>query len=184
MNSDRNSDVDTPLFLVNGEVFPEGEQDENRLAAGAITDGDDISDVSNDSNIEQAAESSDERKPSKLTVQSARITVDDDAPLTALAVTPTTAADPFPLPTGPIDKSVKFQLIPISDTPGRHAVGEVVERRLGDGRMMQLGRQVVKDGQPVVKGNKKSTEVDVWFTSKVVSRLHAEMWVKNGTVHV
>jgi pSer/pThr/pTyr-binding forkhead associated (FHA) protein len=82
------------------------------------------------------------------------------------------------------DKSVRFQLIPVSDSPSRHAVGEVLERRLGEGRMMHMGRQVVKDGQIMVKDLKKPTEVDAWFTSKVVSRLHAEMWVKESTVRL
>jgi hypothetical protein len=77
---------------------------------------------------------------------------------------------------------VRFQLIPISDTPGKAAVGEVVERRLKEKDTIKLGRQVVRDGQATIKGNKKATELDVWFSSKVVSRLHAEIWVKEGEV--
>ncbi len=78
---------------------------------------------------------------------------------------------------------VKFQLIPISQTEGRAAVGEVVERQLKEGQVMKLGRQVMKDGQATIKGDKKATEIDVWFTSKVVSRLHAEIWTKDGQVY-
>jgi hypothetical protein len=77
---------------------------------------------------------------------------------------------------------VRFQLIPISDTPGKAAVGEVVERKLKEKDTIKLGRQVVRDGQATIKGNKKATELDVWFSSKVVSRLHAEIWVKEGQV--
>jgi hypothetical protein len=79
---------------------------------------------------------------------------------------------------------VKFQLIPVSITEGKSAVGEVVERKLKEGQIMKLGRQVIKDGQATIKGNKKATEVDCWFTSKVVSRLHAEIWTKDGQLCV
>lgn len=79
---------------------------------------------------------------------------------------------------------VRFQLIPISETPGKAAVGEVVERKLKEKDTIKLGRQVVRDGQATIKGNKKATELDVWFSSKVVSRLHAEIWVKDGQVHI
>jgi hypothetical protein len=78
---------------------------------------------------------------------------------------------------------VRFQLIPISETPGKAAVGEVVERKLKEGELMKLGRQIIKDGQAIIKGNKKATELDVWFVSKVVSRLHAEIWTKDGQVN-
>ncbi|KAI8910777.1 SMAD/FHA domain-containing protein [Gorgonomyces haynaldii] len=88
------------------------------------------------------------------------------------------------MPSDKPPESMRFQLIPFSDIPGRSAVGEVLERRLKDGRVMRFGRQVIKDGQPAVKGNKKATEVDAWFTSKVVSRLHAEMWYKDGTLYI
>jgi pSer/pThr/pTyr-binding forkhead associated (FHA) protein len=79
---------------------------------------------------------------------------------------------------------VKFQLIPVSITEGKSAVGEVVERKLKEGQVMKLGRQVIKDGQATIKGNKKATEIDCWFTSKVVSRLHAEIWTKDGQLCV
>ncbi|KAJ3304041.1 hypothetical protein HDV03_003155 [Kappamyces sp. JEL0829] len=78
------------------------------------------------------------------------------------------------------DACIKFQLIPISETPGKAAVGEVVERRLKERDIIKVGRQVVRDGQATIKGSKKATELDVWFSSKVVSRLHAEIWTKDG----
>ncbi|KAJ3345761.1 hypothetical protein HDU91_007248 [Kappamyces sp. JEL0680] len=86
------------------------------------------------------------------------------------------------------DACIKFQLIPISETPGKAAVGEVVERRLKERDIIKVGRQVVRDGQATIKGSKKATELDIWFSSKVVSRygcdgdtrLHAEIWTKDG----
>lgn len=77
---------------------------------------------------------------------------------------------------------VRFQLIPFSDIPNRAPVGEVIERRIKEGQVIRIGRQIVRDGQPIVKGNKQATDIDIWFTSKVVSRLHAEMWVKDSQV--
>eukprot|EP00842_Homolaphlyctis_polyrhiza_P001967 jgi/Hompol1/2771/HPOL_002307-RA len=87
-------------------------------------------------------------------------------------------------PPPPSDGSIRFQLIPVSNIPGRPIVGEVIERKLKDSQHMRLGRQVVRDGQTTVKGNKQPTEVDIWFTSKVVSRLHAEMWVKESQIYI
>lgn len=43
---------------------------------------------------------------------------------------------------------------------------------------------MIKDGQATIKGTKKATELDIWFTSKVVSRLHAEIWTKDGQLCV
>jgi hypothetical protein len=116
---------------------------------------------------------------------------DDDSPIedrqmdTDNVDYPTAAAQSTtvtPSNTKVADVGIKFQLIPISDIPGRNAVGEVVERTLTEGKHMRIGRQINKDGQISIKGNKKSTDVDCWFTSKVVSRLHCELWVKDGTV--
>ncbi|KAI8895536.1 hypothetical protein BC833DRAFT_600936 [Globomyces pollinis-pini] len=78
------------------------------------------------------------------------------------------------------DAFVKFQLIPISETPGKSAIGTVLERKLKLGETIKIGRQIVRDGQATIKGNKKATDIDIWFTSKVVSRLHAEIWTKDG----
>lgn len=78
--------------------------------------------------------------------------------------------------------TIQFQLIPFSDTKDRPALGEVIERKLKDGTSIRIGRQVIRDGQPTVAKGKHSTENDIWFSSKVVSRVHAEMWVKDGQV--
>lgn len=83
----------------------------------------------------------------------------------------------------PVDTSIRFQLIPFSDIPGRSAVGDVVERRLLEGQHFKLGRAVPKDPtQPPPKT--KVSELDVFFTSKVVSRVHCEMWVKDGSLYI
>lgn len=71
---------------------------------------------------------------------------------------------------------IKFQLIPISETPGRPAIGEVIERSLKEKDVIKLGRQVIRDGQATIKGNKKATEMDVWFTSKVPFSSLFERW--------
>jgi hypothetical protein len=67
---------------------------------------------------------------------------------------------------------IKFQLIPISETPGKSAVGEVTERSLKEKDTIKIGRQVIKDGQATIKGNKKATEQDIWFTSKVFNSIY------------
>ncbi|KAI8998295.1 hypothetical protein BC832DRAFT_595126 [Gaertneriomyces semiglobifer] len=88
-------------------------------------------------------------------------------------------------PTSPPEGPITIQLIPFSETPGRPALGEVVERKLKDGQLVRIGRQVVRDGQPsVAKGQKQPTENDIWFTSKVVSRNHSEMWVRDNQVYI
>ena len=74
------------------------------------------------------------------------------------------------------DACIKFQLIPISETPGRPAIGEVIERSLKEKDVIKLGRQVIRDGQATIKGNKKATEMDVWFTSKVPLSTLFERW--------
>ncbi|KAI8916527.1 hypothetical protein DFJ77DRAFT_460165 [Powellomyces hirtus] len=80
---------------------------------------------------------------------------------------------------------IRLQLIPHSDVMGRPALGEVVERAFKEGMTVRIGRQVIKDGQPtVIKGQKQPQENDIWFASKVVSRNHAEMWVKDGQIYV
>ncbi|KAJ3319973.1 hypothetical protein HDV06_005791 [Boothiomyces sp. JEL0866] len=89
------------------------------------------------------------------------------------------AQQPKPAPVNE-NALLRFQLIPISETPGKAAIGEVLERKIKTGQTIKIGRQIVRDGQTTVKGNKKATEIDIWFTSKVVSRLHAEIWTKDG----
>lgn len=79
------------------------------------------------------------------------------------------------------NSSVHFQFIPIN-LPGRLALFESIERTLAEGIIVKIGRQIQKNGQLTIKGNKIATDYDIWFTSQVISRLHCEMWVKNGIV--
>ncbi|KAI8925376.1 hypothetical protein BC831DRAFT_512568 [Entophlyctis helioformis] len=88
-----------------------------------------------------------------------------------------------PLPQVP--EVIKFQLIPVSDQADRPAVGDVIERSLKEGQCLRIGRQVVRDGQPAAPPKGKApTDVDVWFSSKVVSRTHAEMWAKDSQIYI
>jgi pSer/pThr/pTyr-binding forkhead associated (FHA) protein len=87
-----------------------------------------------------------------------------------------------PPPTDP--SSVAIQLVPHSDSPAQPPIGEVVERKLKEGRILKIGRQVMRDGQPVMRGNKVLLEDDIWFVSKVVSRIHAELWTREGVVYI
>lgn len=80
--------------------------------------------------------------------------------------------------------SVSVQLVPYSDSTAQPPIGEVVERKLKEGRILKIGRQVMRDGQPVMRGNKVLLEEDIWFVSKVVSRIHAELWTKEGVVYI
>lgn len=83
---------------------------------------------------------------------------------------------------GKENEFVVFQLIPISEEPDKPAVGEVMERKITLGDVIKIGRKIIRDGQVIIKGTKKATELDIWYTSKVVSRLHAEIWTKDGQV--
>jgi hypothetical protein len=135
------------------------------------------------------AESNLEGRENKLTIHVDRPKLADAnvTPLTALPSDPVSpispdsanSALPFVQP-----GTIRFQLIPFSDIPGRSVTGEVVERSLNEGSVMHIGRQVIKDGQIIQKSKKKPTELDVWFTSKVVSRTHAEMWVKDDMLYI
>jgi hypothetical protein len=84
--------------------------------------------------------------------------------------------------------SVHFQLVPYHEDPAYiNKSLTLVERTLEESKVIRLGRQVLRDGQPVPPPNAKPgkpSDLDVWFTSKVVSRHHAELWVKDGTVSV
>lgn len=83
-----------------------------------------------------------------------------------------------------VPKAIQFQLIPVSDNPDKPAIGEVIERKIVEGVILSIGRQVIKDGQPVIKGNKASSEDNIWFNSKVVSRTHAELWMKDHQLYI
>jgi hypothetical protein len=72
----------------------------------------------------------------------------------------------------------KFILSPL-DIPGRsESPNMAIERYLREGSVSRVGRQVLKDGM----GNKKIKDTDVWFSDKIISRLHADIWNRNGMV--
>ncbi|KAJ3091493.1 hypothetical protein HK102_000337 [Quaeritorhiza haematococci] len=76
---------------------------------------------------------------------------------------------------------VHIQLIPYSENPTKPPIGVLIERKMKEGAACKIGRQVVRDGQPPKPAD---NELDVWFTSKVVSRHHAEMWCKDGLIYI
>ncbi len=58
-----------------------------------------------------------------------------------------------------------------------------IERDLFDGVTVKIGRQVNKNnGQPNLQNSIAANKDCIWFKSKVVSRSHAEMWVRDGQV--
>ena len=79
---------------------------------------------------------------------------------------------------------IQFQLIPASENPTKPALGEVIERIIKEGVVLAIGRLVLKDGQQSTKGNKPQGEDDIWFNSKVVSRSHAELWVREHQLYI
>jgi pSer/pThr/pTyr-binding forkhead associated (FHA) protein len=83
-----------------------------------------------------------------------------------------------------IGPSISFQLIPFSDIPSKPPLGEVVERTIKEGQILRIGRQVFRDGQPVMRGTKILGDEDIWFVSKVVSRIHAELWFKDNQLYI
>ncbi|KAI9357270.1 hypothetical protein DFJ73DRAFT_640704, partial [Zopfochytrium polystomum] len=82
--------------------------------------------------------------------------------------------------------SVDVQLIPFVEGGGPpNPTVKMEVRHLREGLVLRVGRQVVKDGHVVTPPSKRAnTELNVWYTSKVVSRSHAEMWIKDGQVYV
>ncbi|KAJ3034784.1 hypothetical protein HDV00_004646 [Rhizophlyctis rosea] len=85
---------------------------------------------------------------------------------------------------------IHLQLVPVADESGGRPIGEVVDRTLKEGTPLRIGRQVVKEGQTITPQPKhgispaKAGDQDIWFMSKVVSRNHAEVWIKDGEVYV
>ncbi|KAJ3123022.1 hypothetical protein HK098_002278 [Nowakowskiella sp. JEL0407] len=81
---------------------------------------------------------------------------------------------------------VHLQLLPHTENPDhKPTLKELIDRKLKEGTPIRIGRQVIKDGQ--VQGraaNPILSASDIWFTSKVVSRNHAEMWVKDGQLYI
>ncbi|KAJ3210463.1 hypothetical protein HDU67_005272 [Dinochytrium kinnereticum] len=85
----------------------------------------------------------------------------------------------------PENQCVRVQLIPFAEPPNRIVTGhEMMERRMKEGATVRIGRMVVKDGQPQMPKPGKGSDNDIWYTSKVVSRTHAEMWVKEGQIYI
>jgi pSer/pThr/pTyr-binding forkhead associated (FHA) protein len=80
-----------------------------------------------------------------------------------------------------VGRSIKFQSIELKENG--EETGKVIERNLNEGDHMRLGRLMIRDGQQILAGsNKKQTDLDIWFSSHVVSRIHAEMCLKDGLV--
>lgn len=79
------------------------------------------------------------------------------------------------------NKMIRLQLIPWSIVPMHKPIlNELIERRFHDGDVFKIGRQVNREGVPPPL--EPPGPLDVWLTSKVVSRLHAEMGMKDGAV--
>ncbi|KAJ3416144.1 hypothetical protein HDV05_002789 [Chytridiales sp. JEL 0842] len=96
-----------------------------------------------------------------------------------------------PTQSQPVDEtkpSVRFQLIPYHEDPANiNKSLTLVERELEESKVIRIGRQVVRDGQPVPppRGKlSKNADLDVWYVSKVVSRNHAELWLRDGQLYV
>ncbi|KAJ1528234.1 hypothetical protein HK096_010183, partial [Nowakowskiella sp. JEL0078] len=86
----------------------------------------------------------------------------------------------------PFSGTVHIQLMPHSENQDiKPNLKEVIDRKIKEGQPVRIGRQVIKEGQPQGRAaNPLLQGSDVWLTSKVVSRNHAEMWVKDGQVYV
>lgn len=104
--------------------------------------------------------------------------LDDASPMNTSEPTSPSANPPIP------QSSLQFQLIPFSEIANRPPIGEVVERKIVEGQILKIGRQVIRDGQPVMRGNKILVDEDIWFISKVVSRIHAELWIKDNQLYI
>jgi hypothetical protein len=88
---------------------------------------------------------------------------------------------PIPLTEESTQQEIHIKLTPFSDsTTPPPTIVQLVDRNLKDGMAIKLGRQVFRDGKLQTKASDHG--LDIWFTSKVVSRNHAEMWAKDGQV--
>ena len=83
-----------------------------------------------------------------------------------------------------IIETITFNLIPFTESEKPRGNLESIERKLKMGQVLKIGRKIVHNGVVSVKGNKKTTDLDIWFVSKVVSRLHAEIWAKSGQLYL
>ncbi|KAJ3221834.1 hypothetical protein HK099_003056 [Clydaea vesicula] len=78
---------------------------------------------------------------------------------------------------------IRLQLIPWSTVPMiKPVLNELVERRVKEGQTFRVGRQVQREGVPA--SAEPLNPLDVWFTSKVVSRAHAEFSIKDGLIWI
>lgn len=77
---------------------------------------------------------------------------------------------------------ISFQLIPHSEGGHPPLSVPLIQRTLREAVILKVGRQVIKDGQLQTKANDHG--LDIFFLSKVVSRIHAEMWAKDGQLYV
>ena len=83
--------------------------------------------------------------------------------------------------TDPVQE-MHVQLIPWSAILMQKPIlNELVERKLKLNQSFTIGRQVKeKEGQAII--DQVYNPLDVWFTSKVVSRVHAQIVFKDGQV--
>ncbi len=70
-------------------------------------------------------------------------------------------------------QSVKFKLSPISTGRGRNILGPPSIRTVEEGQKIKLGRKTTAANPD---------EINVWFTAKIISRSHCEIWLKDGVV--
>ncbi|KAJ1549136.1 hypothetical protein HK405_009296 [Cladochytrium tenue] len=101
---------------------------------------------------------------------------DEDYEVEASAMTPVLSQEYEP----PAVDVMQIQLIPFYENCENDAHTQIDTKKLREGQRLRIGRMVVKEGQPL----RPESETEVWFTSKVVSRSHAEMWHKDGQVYI
>jgi len=92
-------------------------------------------------------------------------------------------------PTSPTKQPelIRLQLIPWSTIPMiKPVLSELVERRVREGQSFKIGRQVSKEIAPgaPIPIPETPNPLDVWFISKVVSRVHAEFSIKEGVIYI
>lgn len=114
-----------------------------------------------------------------------------ESPVDAAATSPVPMTDATQIntnsPTSPKAELIRLQLIPWSTVPMvKPVLNELVERRVREGQVFKVGRQVTKEIQPgqPIPTYEPPNPLDVWFTSKVVSRQHAEFSIKDGVVRL
>jgi hypothetical protein len=85
-------------------------------------------------------------------------------------------------PTGNVlnENQIKFQLIPICTIPGKAAIGDVSECLIDLNQKIRIGRKATQENSPA----KKENDFNIYYTSKVVSRNHCEVFLKDGSVYL